>query len=1423
LLLLNGFIEVKNLISWPAPIEELPPDVPGTVRFKAGEHEVKHIIAEDEKNLDKVFEFLKTHPDMRLSIEGHSDNIGSPDSCLKMSKQRADKVREALIKRLKDAGMKEDLLKARFIAVGFGATLPVEANKPGVGSTNNRRVEIRPAPFFLPAANPSVNKPPLHHTRHTIRVLLNQHEVPEDVLSGGSQQLLLNFKDKKAWQFLSVVEHQLVDIKMGPSGRVPVGIVNDRRFTVVQEVRLAHPVKFASFLNVFRNADLKTLNLTNNEISPPVPLNNNNTTTGYHHKELLDRLFEKRDGKDEIEKLDETLIVEASGSYWILPDAKQGSFTNLQYLPQVTQRAILSVAGDYAIPELAASGLPQPDKEWVLLSLPFLGRLQAAEKDRLVLEVEAKDSYLQIDPVFFIGVARELGPTTLAKVPRALSSWEDKESREVRISYFEQARFRHLKRLDPVTLEESWFRLHHSPSEAGRTEQSNVDGTIRKLSSVLASLPEDSPGRLSRFAMLARLFDEFRNALPPEVAKDGEPFKVSSDEDFVWRRNNLFIVQGYSDLKNEFRHYGFYFAGIQINSSGLRVDGQQPTRFAAATALPANLIVPDQQNKPQSNPEPVSFAVSPYLGMDFLDHLAKKNVEGIAGGAEEEVLLVFAELLCLNPTGDGLALVASQMWTAERLKQSGSDPDAIIKIWGQEIAARLAADSPVAVLRVRKVREVEQRNVTIDYEFQTIQQQPIRAVSTRAARPIRLGLKLLRYAEGQFGGSFIPARDLKHFELAPPQVYGVQPIYLEPHIAKTKAPEEVIKHRDFKVWTWGLSALRFSIQMTGGQVGIAAPALNAADSCLWWNVTSHHVQFVVPEEKSRLLPDKFRARSIHSLMPTMPNLPLPLKEELTEEQPIVGDPLLNHWQPVLPGAFNYLIVGARAGAPFFFRHFLLRQDLQAKQNGNATLASGAVPVQHRMPRPVSLPENRPDTAPNIKPSLEGGFKEIVDYLQKSALQTWPSLVGLAESLLQQGGTSPETLKRSDNPSDNALIIVADTEAYGLEVDLIRPLGGLLSQQETAEFIFDIKTHPNTDDHNPDKFPTMDNSLQLWMNGLSLELVAEGRRLVFTISGTPNAEGHYSFRPTAASGDPAKSATLMREFLTGLPHGAELLLQMKVAPPKVTTQGYKQTLSFPLRLVLPNRSMLPLRPTFIQFEDPEYNRRLTSQSARADRVLQYLSGTTQKAIELALATDRREYNPTSELLLAVSRSENKPVSELANYSVTLKKVDAGGVEHKLKEKAAVFKKENNTESDGLSQLMTFNLSQFVNPPLIPGDALLISLNIEVNGAPNDNLLELRVDIVSQPVTPTPDAGYALLRRRMSDNKTVECVRFAWAALPQRIELINPDDLNAGLVRRRAVYQWLDTVRSGGQWEHAVQKVAPSGSTHFPQAMVKEGKP
>jgi hypothetical protein len=49
---------------------------------------------------------------------------------------------------------------------------------------------------------------------------------------------------------------------------------------------------------------------------------------------------------------------------------------------------------------------------------------------------------------------------------------------------------------------------------------------------------------------------------------------------------------------------------------------------------------------------------------------------------------------------------------------------------------------------------------------------------------------------------------------------------------------------------------------------------------------------------------------------------------------------------------------------------------------------------------------------------------------------------------------------------------------------------------------------------------------------------------------------------------------------------------------------------------------------------------------------------------------------------------------------------------------------------------------------------------------------------------------------------------------RIELVPSGDLKTQVVRRRAVFQWQDSVRPDINESYAIQKITQIGSTHFP---------
>ena len=86
------------------------------------------------EELDRLIELLQAHPEMEISISGHTDNLGDPEKDLILSEQRAQNVKQYLI----DKGIRSRRLSAK----GYGITKPIADNKTPLGRAKNRRVEF---------------------------------------------------------------------------------------------------------------------------------------------------------------------------------------------------------------------------------------------------------------------------------------------------------------------------------------------------------------------------------------------------------------------------------------------------------------------------------------------------------------------------------------------------------------------------------------------------------------------------------------------------------------------------------------------------------------------------------------------------------------------------------------------------------------------------------------------------------------------------------------------------------------------------------------------------------------------------------------------------------------------------------------------------------------------------------------------------------------------------------------------------------------------------------------------------------------------------------------------------------------------------------------------------------------------------------
>lgn len=88
-----------------------------------------------EPLLDQIGYALKSNPDIgNIRVEGYTDNVGDPRFNQRLSQERAQAVREALIKRGVDG--------KRLTTRGFGETHPIAPNRSPAGRAKNRRVEF---------------------------------------------------------------------------------------------------------------------------------------------------------------------------------------------------------------------------------------------------------------------------------------------------------------------------------------------------------------------------------------------------------------------------------------------------------------------------------------------------------------------------------------------------------------------------------------------------------------------------------------------------------------------------------------------------------------------------------------------------------------------------------------------------------------------------------------------------------------------------------------------------------------------------------------------------------------------------------------------------------------------------------------------------------------------------------------------------------------------------------------------------------------------------------------------------------------------------------------------------------------------------------------------------------------------------------
>ena len=101
------------------------------IRFDVNKATLK---AESMGPINNIFELMQKQPDLKFSVEGHTDSDGDETANQKLSEERAKTVEEQLIA----MGISAERLSSK----GFGESKPIDNNSTAEGKANNRRVEF---------------------------------------------------------------------------------------------------------------------------------------------------------------------------------------------------------------------------------------------------------------------------------------------------------------------------------------------------------------------------------------------------------------------------------------------------------------------------------------------------------------------------------------------------------------------------------------------------------------------------------------------------------------------------------------------------------------------------------------------------------------------------------------------------------------------------------------------------------------------------------------------------------------------------------------------------------------------------------------------------------------------------------------------------------------------------------------------------------------------------------------------------------------------------------------------------------------------------------------------------------------------------------------------------------------------------------
>lgn len=129
--------EVREVIVEREVVVEKPAEVKKSEVLRGVNFEVgsANLTANARTVLREVADRLKFHSHIRVEIAGHTDSTGSAQLNERLSRERAESVKNFLVQEGVEAG--------RLTTVGYGPSRPVASNSTVQGREENRRIEMR--------------------------------------------------------------------------------------------------------------------------------------------------------------------------------------------------------------------------------------------------------------------------------------------------------------------------------------------------------------------------------------------------------------------------------------------------------------------------------------------------------------------------------------------------------------------------------------------------------------------------------------------------------------------------------------------------------------------------------------------------------------------------------------------------------------------------------------------------------------------------------------------------------------------------------------------------------------------------------------------------------------------------------------------------------------------------------------------------------------------------------------------------------------------------------------------------------------------------------------------------------------------------------------------------------------------------------